>query len=809
MNPILSLLAISLIPITVSVVVFYLFKSKKFQEYSYLKRQIIAGIIFGIIAIIGTEYGVPYNGAIINIRDSGPLCAALIFGPEAGIIAGLIGGIERWFAVYWGSGYYTRVACTISTILAGFIGAFLKKYLHNDRMVNWSQGLVIATIVEVIHMLMIFITNMNDIKRAFDYVQMCTIPMVLVNAFVVTFSIYLLQTLEKTNDHDKNYKEHSLSTQFQTSLLWIVVGSFIITSIFGYLIQNQISTSSTRDLLKLNIQDVVNDLKAQSDETLLRINRVIATELNSRPDSDLIEMKDRFDIAEVNIVGNDGIIYASSEPEYINFDMRSGSQSAEFLCLLEDKEEYVQDFRPTTFDDETYRKYSGVSLHDGFVQIAYDEKQFYEIMESRLSSIANFRHIGETGNIFVLDAQGNIVSSSFDDSVNSEDADINLNPNDTKEETVYNALINNENYYYMFKKVEGYTIYAIYPASEADFSKNLSTYLTQFLLMIVFGALFVLIYFIIKFLIVNNIQSINKSLNRITEGHLDTVVDVKTSREFTSLSDGINTTVDSLKHFIAEANARIDSELKYAKEIQESALPSHFPAFPGRDEFDIYALMDPAKQVGGDFYDFYMVDDKTIVFLVADVAGKGIPASLFMMRSKTLLKTYAENNISVADIFTNANFQLCEGNEADMFVTAWMGFLNLETGELQYANAGHNRPLIRRKDGKFEYLTGPAGFVLAGMDSIVYKQQTLTLYPGDEIFLYTDGVVEATNLDKQLYGDDRLLECANNNINADCKSLCTIIKQDVDKFYEGAEQFDDITELSIQFKKYYVAKQND
>lgn len=328
----------------------------------------------------------------------------------------------------------------------------------------------------------------------------------------------------------------------------------------------------------------------------------------------------------------------------------------------------------------------------------------------------------------------------------------------------------------------------------------MSIYLNVLLQIEVFGALFVAIYLIIKNVIVKNIHKINDSLTLITDGNLNTVVNVRNTEEFSLLSDGINTTVDALKRYIAEANERIDSELRYAKEIQFSVLPSMFPAFPDRDEFDIYAMMDPAREVGGDFYDFYMIDEETLVFLVADVAGKGIPASLFMMRSKSIIKTFAENKINVADIFTNANFELCDGNDAGMFVTSWMGFLNLRTGELKYANAGHNRPLLRRKDGSFEYLDGPPGFVLAGLEGIAFKEQRTILEPGDEIFLYTDGVVEATNVDKQLYGDDRLKECINTLIGEDAMTICKKVKEDVEKFYEGAPQFDDITELSLQYK---------
>ena len=241
----------------------------------------------------------------------------------------------------------------------------------------------------------------------------------------------------------------------------------------------------------------------------------------------------------------------------------------------------------------------------------------------------------------------------------------------------------------------------------------------------------------------------------------------------------------------------------YAKEIQESSLPAAFPAFPDYvKQFDIYALMDPAKEVGGDFYDFYIIDKETLVFTVADVSGKGIPASLFMMRAKTTIKTYAEGGLAVADILTNANFQLCEGNDADMFVTAWIGFLNIRTGELKYSNAGHNKPLIRKANGNFEYLSGPVGFVLGGMEGIVYKEQSLQMEPGDEIFIYTDGVVEATNKQKELYSDERLKVVLNVHKDEDVQNLCLSVRKDVDDFYNGAEQFDDITELCVKFINY-------
>ena len=806
MSTIISLARIAVIPIIFSVILYLLFNSEKFKNVKNIYKQLIAGLIFGGIAIIGTEFGVNIDGAIINARDAAPLCAGLIFGGPAGIIAGLIGGIERWFAVLWGGGYYTRLACTISTILAGIISAMLRKLIFDDDIPSVDQAIVAGVVVEVIHMLMIFITNVSDVKRAFRFVEACTIPMVSINALSLAIAV-LIVTIIRNKKYSKDEKHiPTISSIFQRNLIAVILLGLLLSSLFGYGLYDQITKDNTYTMLRQALVDASEDVKDQCDESLLRVNRLVIEVLKNNPGVDLNQLKKRYNIYEIDVIDKNGIITNSSFDYNIGFDMASGEQSAEFLKLLSPggPQEIVQQYMPTASNQSFSLKYSGVRTDDGFVQVAYNGAQLQEENNSLLSTIATNRHIGEKGSLLVLTGDNQIVSHTKDSVINPESTnlDIKLDPNGDQEYTVYECTINNEQYYYMFSSAEQYNIVGLLPKSETDFSKTLSSYLNGLSQTIVFGALIAVIYFIIKLLIVDNIKKVNASLNKITEGNLDTVVDVRTNKEFTLLSDGINTTVDALKRYAAEAEARIESELQYAKEIQFSALPSNFPAFPDRDEFDIYALMDPAKEVGGDFYDLYMLDKDVLVFLVADVAGKGIPASLFMMRSKTILKTYAENNIEVSDIFTNANFQLCEGNDAGMFVTAWMGFLDLKTGQLKYANAGHNPPLLRRKDGTFEYLKGPAGFVLAGMEGIVYKEQELTLNPGDEIFLYTDGVPEATNVDKELYGEKRLLECINQHIGEDAKTICDEVKKSVDAFYDGAPQFDDITELSMQFKKY-------
>jgi len=314
---------------------------------------------------------------------------------------------------------------------------------------------------------------------------------------------------------------------------------------------------------------------------------------------------------------------------------------------------------------------------------------------------------------------------------------------------------------------------------------------------VVFAALFIMIFVLVNRLVVKNIYQINDSLSAITKGELDTVVDVRSHVEFDDLSNDINSTVDTLKRYIADAAARIDAELAFAKAIQHSALPSVFPPYPGRKEFDIHATMFTAKEVGGDFYDFYFVDEDTLAFLIADVSGKGIPAAMFMMQSKTLLKSFAESGMPIEQVFTTANEKLCEGNEAGMFVTAWMGLLNVKTGHVTFANAGHNPPLLRQNGSEFIYHKTRAGFVLAGMEGVRYRKFELQLQPGDTIYLYTDGVTEATNAEEKLYGEQRLLQQLNQHHGDSAQTICDAVKTDVDTFVGEAEQFDDITMLCL------------
>ncbi len=283
-------------------------------------------------------------------------------------------------------------------------------------------------------------------------------------------------------------------------------------------------------------------------------------------------------------------------------------------------------------------------------------------------------------------------------------------------------------------------------------------------------------------------------------------IDLHTGDEIETMGDAFNFMLDELENYIdnlAKITAekeRIGAELSVATQIQASMLPCIFPAFPERPEFDIYATMDPAKEVGGDFYDFFLVDDNHLALVIADVSGKGVPAALFMVIAKTLLKNEALTGKRPQDILAAVNNQLCENNEAEMFVTVWLGIYEISTGLLTAANAGHEYPAIQRAGGAFELYKDRHGFVLAGMEGSRYKEYALQLHPGDRLFVYTDGVAEATDAGNNLYGTDRMLAALNGCRGETLEDLLHGVKADIDGFVGEAPQFDDITMLGFQVK---------
>jgi sigma-B regulation protein RsbU (phosphoserine phosphatase) len=298
-----------------------------------------------------------------------------------------------------------------------------------------------------------------------------------------------------------------------------------------------------------------------------------------------------------------------------------------------------------------------------------------------------------------------------------------------------------------------------------------------------------------------------KATEAISIGNLDMQLpEVKSRDEVGKMASAFVAMQHSLKEYIQKltettaAKERIESELNIAREIQMSILPKNFPAFPGHPEFDLYAFMQPAKEVGGDFYDFFLIDPDHLCFIMADVSGKGMPAALFMAVTKTLIKTTAKAGMTPAEILTRVNNELAEGNEAAMFVTVFCGILDIRTGQIHYANAGHNPPLVTTQAGRISFLPKQGGLVLGVMEEVDYQTESLRLDVGDSLFLYTDGVTEAMNTQEELFSEERLEKELALLTQKPIQETIGDLMQRIKDFSGEALQSDDITMMILQYK---------
>ena len=782
---IVKLIISILLPVFVSVVIYVLDKRTKFGNIRYIPKQIIIGTTFGIIAILATEYGVPVDGAVLNVRSASPLSAGLIFGWPAGLIAGFIGGIERYFTP---TGDFTRIACTFGTIIAGIVAALVRRFMVDNKRPSWFYGLFVGLVTEVIHMLMVFLNNSGDIQRAYKIVEICALPMILSNGISVMLALFCISSISKRNGTliFESGKEN-ISQIFQRWLFIFVVIAFFVTTFSASSFQKSMAKAIALDTLKSNLEDIENDIQDAANRNLVDYSRFLTNELSINLSTDeLKKITKEYHLTEISFIDTNGLI------------IKSSNKIAKLHIPLKnvDKEIY---YAEDSSDDAI--KFVGMKNENYFIQIGFHPEYFEKQIEEQILHVAQYRHIGQKGFVVICNPEGTVISNTIGNvGKNISILGQNQNIKATQKE-VFLVTIGNKPCYCMYSKVNNFVVLVAMTEEEVFFTKKASVYMLAFMETIVFAIFFATIFVLVKVLVVKNIRKINTSLSQITDGDLNVTVDVRDNEEFASLSDDINSTVTTLKHYIDEAAARFDKDLEIAKQIQQSALPSVFPPYPNRKDFSIYASMNAAKEVGGDFYDFYLVDENHLAFVVADVSGKGIPGAMFMMTSKTLIKSFAESGLPVHEVLTNVNTQLCQNNEAGMFVTAWMGILDLQTGLIKFANAGHNPPLVKHKDGSYEFLKGKVNFVLAGMDMVKYKEQELQLQPGDEIYLYTDGVTEAHNSNNELFGENRLLESLNSTKGMSVEDICKKVKEDVDAFVCDAEQFDDITMLCVQLNE--------
>ena len=356
-----------------------------------------------------------------------------------------------------------------------------------------------------------------------------------------------------------------------------------------------------------------------------------------------------------------------------------------------------------------------------------------------------------------------------------------------------------------FKAMEsnGWTFMIVWPANE--FMESQRSLEKMFAWMSIAGyVVMLLLIFVISTRVSRPLKELAVAANKMGQGDFDVAIPHLSGRdEIAQFGWAFLNMRTSLKEHIEKQKDldRIESELDFAKDIQIGFLSMDEKEEGSEDPYhELTPFLLPAKEVGGDFYDFFKLDDGRLCVVVGDVSGKGVPAALFMMVSRIVLRTMAQNLKSVVETFERANSELAKRNRANMFVTVWMGIVDLKTGRVEFASAGHNPPVIRHKDGSAEFAKSKAGVVMAAMENSRYKMQTLELAPGDTLFLYTDGVTEATNEHNELFGNDRLLDALTHGGGKGTKEMCRFVKRQIDAFTRKASQFDDITMLAMEYK---------
>ena len=515
-------------------------------------------------------------------------------------------------------------------------------------------------------------------------------------------------------------------------------------------------------------------------------------------------VRDHLMYSEINVISPEGIIMASSVPGNVGFDMHSTEVSEEILKGIEESNEIymMKDFIKSPMDGSVM-KYGGARLpkYGGFVLGGQNPEEFDGAKEWYFYSRIPFSRIGNVGFFLLIDKDNEIICSPAE-KYNGEKPDIHVN----LEELAGSGKIAKDTVYGVSSYVGAIAdgddiIVAVYPVREAWETGNAFMVVLLVNYAIVFAIIFLLIHRLTKKHVVKGVISLDNSLSKITEGDLEEKADFRDSIEFDKLSGGINYMVDSLKGLIKEAGERIDKELAVAALIQTSFLPREFPPFPDREEFELYACMVTAKEVGGDFYDFFLIDDDHLALVVADVSGKGIPAAMFMVMAKDKLRHSVEKHGNdVAKAVSEVNNELCRENDEMMFVTVWLGVVNLTTGHVDYVNAGHEYPAICSGKEGFKLYKDVHGPYVAAFSGTKFTAGSFELAPGDILFQYTDGITEATNADEKLFREERMIEALNKDITASVEDIDAAVRSSVAEFVKDAPQFDDMTTLVFRYK---------
>ena len=528
-------------------------------------------------------------------------------------------------------------------------------------------------------------------------------------------------------------------------LVLSVLAAFLLSMAFTWFLHSRLSERDAYKLIDSTFESVEDEITDCVDERLVRQCMAVRERLDEGYPTDLRSLQDlarEMGVTEISIADAKGDIVHASVPDYLAspgkpaFNFRTaGGKAEDMMCLVDGfATQYCQPYRSNTANG-AWRKFVGVWMPTTGGFVEIGCDGASLRALSRASLVDLFSN-------WRVGGTGGIVVTTMSGLVLSDYEEPNREGAQWEEP--------DDSFYWKRKEIEGFPTYVMIPRDSAAVQRDVLVGATA----VLNGAALVFVALLVGFVISSFVRN--------------------------------------------QIKLQTAKELKMATDIQLAAIPSVFPPFPDETSFDIWASMDTAKEVGGDFYDFYFTGSDRVLFLVADVSGKGVPAAMFMMRAKALIKSVAQTGKPIGQAFEEANDALCEGNTSNTFVTAWAGELNIRTGHVSYVNAGHNPPIVRL-GGKVEYLRSRPSLVLGAMAGARYRVNELQLEPGDEIYLYTDGIVEQHNAAGELYGEDRLIETVSGCAKRRDGLLSTVI-DDVRRHAAGVEQADDCTQLVMRYR---------
>ena len=712
-------------------------------------RPWLIGVIFGILGIAADPLFIFLHDWGGLVRDAPPIAAALYFGPAAGIVAGVIAA--AWSCVFpsQAASVVNLWLCPFATLITAVYAAAVRRWFFDSKRPAPLPAAIVAAFGEITHLAVDAFSNTESMSQivgigywAFANEVVAYVVLTVLVAFVCGAC--------------RGWRRNFLSgTTAAMTVFAVAFGLFAAYEVRQANVQVDLEVDDAQRRLEHDIDDQLGFMLHCNSESVTAHLKTA----EPVPFARMRELAQLCDVDILHVVGRDGVIVASTDESVLGWDFRSSPVTSVYMGLVNGTRTFVkQHFRQSQAHPEIVAKYIGTPFPDGsgFIQLGYlrsrlereFSKFFIPMLEDMSVGASGYYVVAnlESGRI-AADAAGHrgIVGKSL--------REIGLIPppdgdgqNGTFTANVFGQLCRCRGW-----NVGDWCVYCVVPAVDAYGSTLLTVFFVGVQLLVICMA----------FQIVGQ---------RFREARAK---------------------IELLR---ANEDARREKDLGLAQTIQHAALPSRYP---DENDFRVYARMDAAKEVGGDFYDFFALPSGEIGFLIADVSGKSVPGAMFMMQAKMVLRTclYVPG-ADLAAAVAEANARLCENNAAEMFVTAWIGAYDRKTRVVRYVNAGHNPPLVKRAGGAVEWVRTRPCAPLAAVEGAKYRVETLALAAGDTLLLYTDGVTEATNAGLELYGEHRL-EAA---VAAADKKVVDAIRTDVDRFVAGAEQADDITLLAFDVK---------